>query len=84
MGACLGRATAGGMQRERAAGCLAKVTGITSIHLALSTDAKPVPYTTKLSYCTPVQVVCVPKRGPLFELVRFSDMALRHGQESQA
>ncbi|MEZ6001079.1 tetratricopeptide repeat protein [Hyphomonas sp.] len=29
-------------------------------------------------------LVCLPKSGPLFELVPASDMELRHGQESQA
>lgn len=33
-GRCLSWAKAGGMQRERVAGSLAKVAGITSIHLA--------------------------------------------------
>ena len=29
-------------------------------------------------------LVCIPKSGPVFELVPASDMELRHGQESQA
>lgn len=36
------------MQRERAAGSLAKVAGITSIHLALSTFANPTLCTTQI------------------------------------
>ena len=45
-GQCLSGARAGGMQRERAAGSLAKVAGITSIHLAHRTYANPKPCTT--------------------------------------
>jgi len=37
-----------------------------------------------LSRLVGMYVVCIPKSGPVFELVPASDMELRYGQESQA